>query len=79
MGSFLGACGFLSGRGAQALECAVSVVVARGLSSCACRLSGPVACAILVHPPGMKPATPALEGGFSITGREVPLESFFPL
>ena len=46
--------------GMQPLECVSSVVAM-------CRLSGPAACGILVHPPRMKPATPALEGGFSIT------------
>ena len=31
-------------------------------------LSCPVACGILVPPPGIEPASPALEGGFFTTG-----------
>ena len=38
-----------------------SVVVARGLNC-------PMACGILVPRPGIKPASPALEGGFLTTG-----------
>ena len=34
----------------------------------ACGLSCPVACRILVPRPGIEPASPALEGGFSTTG-----------
>ena len=40
---------------------ASSVVVVRGLSC-------PAACGILVPQPGIKPASPALEGGFFTTG-----------
>ena len=54
------ACG-LSSCGMWALECAGSVVAA-------CRLSCPVACGILVPRPGIKPMSPALEGGFLTTG-----------
>ena len=32
------------------------------------RLSYPAACGILVPPPGMEPASPALEGAFLTTG-----------
>ena len=34
----------------------------------ACRLSCPTACEILVPQPGIEPMSPALEGGFLITG-----------
>ena len=49
--------------GTQALQLrrASSVVVA-------CRLSCPTGCGILVLRPGIEPASPALEGGFFITG-----------
>ena len=48
--------------GAQALHCSAqtSLVVV-------CRLSCPLACAILVPQPGIKPTSPALEGGFLTT------------
>ena len=39
-----------------------TLVAGRGFSSC------PVACEILVPQPGVKPTSPALEGGFSTTG-----------
>ena len=50
-------------RGTQVLlsRHASSVVVAHGLSC-------PVTCGILVHWPGIKPVSPALEGGFFTTG-----------
>ena len=47
-------------RGLCSLWCAGSVVVARGLSC-------PTLCGILVPWPGIKPASPALEGGFFTT------------
>ena len=47
--------------GAQALECRDSVVAAH-------RLDCPLACGILVPQPGIKPVSPALEGGFLTTG-----------
>ena len=37
-------------------------------STCRRGLSCPVACGILIPPPGIKPESPALEGGFSTTG-----------
>ena len=43
-----------------------SLVVLYGLH--ACRLSSPTACGVLVLPPGMEPASPALEGIFLTTG-----------
>ena len=46
---------------AWALECMGSVVVARGLSC-------PAACGILAPQPGIKPTSPALQGGFLTTG-----------
>ena len=49
------------GRGAWAPEGHGSIVVARGLSC-------PVTCGVVVPRPGMKPMSPALEGGFLITG-----------
>ena len=47
----------------QALCCAVqtSLAVARGLSC-------PMACGILVPQPGIEPMSPALEGGFFMSG-----------
>ena len=66
---------------ARALECASSVVAARGLCSCgmwapervgsvvaACGLRCPAACGILVPRPGIEPTSPVLEGGFLTTG-----------
>ena len=47
--------------GTQALELAGSVVAAH-------RLSCPTACGILIPQPGIKPMSPALEGGFLTTG-----------
>ena len=71
----------LSSCGTQAPECAGSVVAACGLSSCgvwalehvgsvvvAHGLSCPAACGILIPQPGIKPASPASEGGFLTTG-----------
>ena len=55
------AVGLLSSCGTRALEWAGSVVVA-------CGLSCPVACGILVPRPGIKPTSPALEGGLLTTG-----------
>ena len=49
------------GRWVLSLRRVSSVVVARGLSC-------PVACGILVPQPGIKPTSPALEGGFFTTG-----------
>ena len=46
---------------ALSLSCASSVVVGHGLSC-------PMACGILVTRPGIKPVSPALEGGFFPTG-----------
>ena len=51
----------LSTCGAWAPEHVGSVVVV-------CGLSCPVACGILVPQPGIKPASPALEGGLLTTG-----------
>ena len=51
----------LSSCDAWAPERVGSVLVARELSC-------PVACGILVPPPGIEPAAPALEGGFLTTG-----------
>ena len=51
-------------RGLQSMwapECMGSVVVPHGLSC-------PVACGNLVPGPGIKPMSPALEGGFLTTG-----------
>ena len=53
--------GLLSSCGAWALECAGSVVAARGLSCSA-------ACGILLLRPGIEPVSPALEGRFLTTG-----------
>ena len=61
MGSSLLQCAGFSSCGTQAPECAGSVVVA-------CGLSCPAACGLLVPQPGIKPASPALEGGFLTTG-----------
>ena len=71
----------LSGFGAWALELAGSVVVALRLSSCGAQapdhtgsvvavrgLSCPTAFGTLVPQPVIKPASPALEGGFLTTG-----------
>ena len=69
----------------------LSLVVHRGFSCCGTRaldrmgsvavvlgLSFPMACGILVPQPGIKPTTPALEGGFlnHWTTREVPTLRF---
>ena len=80
-GLFVAAHRFLSSCDAQAPERAGSVVSAHGLSSCgaqalehtgsvvvARKLSCPTACGILVSRPGIKPASPALKGGFLTTG-----------
>ena len=58
---FVAAHGLLFSCGTQAPEHMGSVVAARGLSC-------PAACGILVPRPGIKPASPALEGGFLTTG-----------
>ena len=83
-GSFVAACGLLiamcsplSSCGACAPEHVGSVVcrmqalyLRHGGSVVAVHgLSCPVACGILVPQPGIEPASPALEGGFLITGR----------
>ena len=47
--------------GFPAVTCGSIVVVVRG---CSC----PVTCGILVHPPGIKPASSALQSGFLTTG-----------
>ena len=60
-GLFVAACGLLSSCGAWDPERVGSVVVA-------CRLSCPAACGTLVPWPGIKPASPALEGGFLTIG-----------
>ena len=73
---FVVAGGLLSSCGARAPEHVGSIVTACGLSSCrelgsvvvACVLSCPAACGILVPQPGIKPASPALEGGYLTTG-----------
>ena len=80
----------LSSCDVWAPEHAGSIVVAHGLSSCgtwalectdsvdlACRLSCPVACGILVPQPGIKPMSPALEGGFLITGPPGESQEYF--
>ena len=51
---------FWLGRGSVAAL--KTLVAGPGFSSC------PVACEILVPQPGVKPTSPALEGGFSTTG-----------
>ena len=48
--------------GLSADQCTQSSVVA------ACRLSCSVSCGISVHQPGIKPKSPALQGGFLTTG-----------
>ena len=80
VGSVVAAHG-LSSCGVQAPKHMGSVVVVHWFSSCgmwalehvgsvvaAHRLSCPTACGILVPPPGIEPASPALEGGFLTTG-----------
>ena len=62
------ACGLLSSCGVQAPERMDSVIVAHRLSSCGLRVLLPCACGILGPQPGIEPASPALEGGFLITG-----------
>ena len=58
------------GTRAPSLRCTSSVVVVHGLSC-------PAACGILVPWPGIKLASPALEGGFlTTTNREVPPNFF---
>ena len=81
MGPIIAVQGLLSSCGTQAPGSMGSVVVARWLSICgawalehagsvvAARwLSCPVACGTLVPPPGIEPASPALEGGLLTTG-----------
>ena len=50
--------------------CGMQAVSLRCMSSgvVACGLSCPAACRILVPGPGLKPVSPALEGGFFTTG-----------
>ena len=72
--SLVAVCWFsLSSCGARAPGHVGSVVVALELSCASsvvvvCGLSRPVACGILVPWPGIKSVSPALEGGFFITG-----------
>ena len=59
---FIASCGiFHCGARTQLLWCEGSVVVACG-PSCS------IACGILVPQPGIKPESPALQGGFLTTG-----------
>ena len=60
-GLFIAMHRLLSNCNVQAPERRGSVVVAPGLSF-------PAACEILVHQPGIKPTSPALEGRFLTTG-----------
>ena len=65
------ACVFsLSSCGTQALGHVGAVVCGTQVHPIvvACGLSCPTACGILVPGPGLEPASPALEGGFSSTG-----------
>ena len=60
-GIFIVVHGFLSSCGARVPVCTGLVLATHGLSC-------PTACEILVFPPGIKPASPAFEGGFLSTG-----------